>query len=108
MSSREPRRIIFAPRALVYIQDIFIHGVMTWGEPQARAYDATLREAIQRLADCPELGRARNEVRPGSRSLLVGEHVVFYETVVDQVEGAAIRVIRILHRSRHAASHVRE
>ncbi len=107
-SPREPRSIVFAPRALVDLQDIFIHGVATWGELQARNYDATLREAIQKLIDFPELGRARSDVGHECRSLLVGEHIVFYETFVDDVHGDAIRIIRIPHKSRYAASHIRE
>lgn len=108
MSSPDPRPIIFAPRAQIDIQDIFIRGLTIWSESQARSYDLSLRRAIRQLAIFPELGRTRDEVRPGCRSFPVGEHVVFYEIGADPTGGSTIGILRILHKNRHAADELQE
>lgn len=56
----------------------------------SRIYDAETR-----LADFPELGRARDDLRPGMRSWSVGSYLIFY-----RVEAARLVVVRILHGAR--------
>lgn len=50
------------------------------------------RRGIARLKEYPELGKARDDVRPGYRSLRINEHIVYY-TVTPSV----IRIVRVLH-----------
>jgi toxin ParE1/3/4 len=52
-------------------------------------------EKCRRLAQMPDLGRARPDLAPGLRSLPMGSHVIFYRPAPD-----GIQVIRILHGSR--------
>jgi toxin ParE1/3/4 len=57
---------------------------------------------IDRLEDCltlwatqPHMGRVRDELSPGIRSLAFGRYVVFYEPSADGMD-----VVRVLHGSR--------
>lgn len=51
--------------------------------------------AESRLADFPELGRSRVDLRPGVRAWVIGSYVLFYE-----VEADAVLILRILHGAR--------
>jgi toxin ParE1/3/4 len=63
-----------------------------WGDAQEVVYAGALRRALLTLGDFPESGRAREDLAPGYRSLVVEQHVLFY-----QVEPRRVVVIRILH-----------
>ena len=51
--------------------------------------------ACDRLRHNPELGPARDEIRPGLRYLIVGQYLVLYRRVDDDVE-----VVRVVHGRR--------
>jgi len=57
--------------------------------------EEALARALDALADNPLLGRARDDLRPGARTLRVREHVIVYDVTPDLV-----RVARILHGRR--------
>jgi len=52
-------------------------------------------EVANRLAEWPEMGRAREELREGLRSFAVGSHVGFYRAGAERLE-----VVRVLHGRR--------
>jgi toxin ParE1/3/4 len=54
-----------------------------------------LEETLQTVAKQPRIGRARDELIPGIRSLASGNYVVYYREVKD-----GVRVLRILHGGR--------
>jgi toxin ParE1/3/4 len=56
-------------------------------------------EAAGRVADRPLLHRARDEVMPGLRSVLVHPYTVFYRT-----RDAGIEIVRVLHERRDFAA----
>ncbi|MBX3485830.1 type II toxin-antitoxin system RelE/ParE family toxin [Phenylobacterium sp.] len=58
-----------------------------------------IEAAIARLADFPNLGVARDELREGLRMLRVDRYAVFYS-----YRSRRVRVERILHASRDATS----
>ncbi len=47
------------------------------------------------LAEQPMLGRGREELAPGLRSLPLGRYVIFYEVIPD-----GIAIVRVLHGAR--------
>lgn len=51
------------------------------------------------LSDWPQIGRERNELRPGLRSHPVGDYVIFY-----RLDGSDIVIQRVLHGRRNIAS----
>ena len=82
----------FSPEAWDDLEEIALYSEQTWGEERKDAYQATLDQALQRLGDFPQLGRARNDLRTGCRSLQVGQHLAIYE-----VFSTEVYVLRILH-----------
>ena len=61
-------------------------------ETAADKYLEGLRKRALELIKHPELGRKRDEIIPGIRSLLFRNHLIFY-----RLETSAIQVLRILH-----------
>ena len=53
-----------------------------------------LKDRALELLHFPELGRARNEILSGLRSLLARNHLLFY-----RIEDKEVQVLRILHGS---------
>jgi toxin ParE1/3/4 len=51
--------------------------------------------AEDRLAEFPELGRVRDDLRPGVRSWAVGAYLVLY-----RLEPDGVLIVRILHGAR--------
>jgi len=73
----------------------------TWGRKQRYKYNADLVSCFQRLAGSPELGRPCDEIRKGYRVSYAGRHVVYYRIMANEIE-----IVRILHRSMDARSHL--
>lgn len=66
-----------------------------WGIAQRDHYLSLLDKAFRQLADNPELGRPRDEVRRNLRGYVCREHIVFYRVVTSDVV-----VVRVLHHAR--------
>lgn len=60
-----------------------------------------LQKSIELLAENPQRGRARDEVRGGYNSYSFGSHVVFYKIFSGHIE-----VVRILHQRMDFDSHL--
>lgn len=56
---------------------------------------------IQRLSGILEIGRSRDEVRVGYRSVHFGLHVIFY-----RVQGQTIDIVRVLHKRMDVERHL--
>jgi toxin ParE1/3/4 len=82
----------FSPEAWDDLEDIALYSELTWGEEQKDHYLAALDRALLRLGDFPQLGRVRDDLRPGYRSLHIEQHVAIYEVLPTEVY-----VLRILH-----------
>lgn len=63
-------------------------------EIAADRYIDHLRDRALELLHFPELGRARNEIVSGLRSLLARNHLLFY-----RIELQEVQIFRILHGS---------
>ncbi|MGB1256787.1 MAG: type II toxin-antitoxin system RelE/ParE family toxin [Thiolinea sp.] len=81
------------PEAEQDLRDIWSYTRTTWGLKQANNYLEQLKTCFMRLCEHPELGRSRDEVREGYRSIPQKQHVVFYRYHEQQIE-----VVRVLHR----------
>ncbi len=53
--------------------------------------------AIRRLVDEPMLGRSRDDVSPGLRSIPYQSHMIFYRVLPEEV-----RIVRVLHQRQDA------
>lgn len=79
---------------------IYDYTVSEFGKEQAVRYLTGLEEKFFAIIDQPELGRPRNEIREGLRSLAHEKHIVFYRIMPE-----SIRIVRILHGSRDRPTH---
>lgn len=90
MTARK-RSVIWSPEAETDLADIWSFYREVAGSQMAESRIRLISEACLTLNEHPLIGRAREEVRPGLRSLLVSPHVVFY-----RVSGGIPQIIRIL------------
>ena len=85
--------LLLAPRAKEDLLEIW-EFIAAHDEVAADRYIDHLRDRALELVAFPQLGRTRDEVQPGLRSLLARNHLIFY-----RLQAAEIQVIRILHGS---------
>ena len=74
------------------ISTIFDYTESEYGLQKAIEYTTSFKHAFSQLSQEPELGRARNEIRNGLRSLIQNKHVIFYRILSEH-----IRIVRVLH-----------
>lgn len=84
--------IVKRPRAKQDLKNIWHYSFDKWGEKQADKYLVELDMGIAKLRTNPKLGKSRDTLRPGYRSLRVNEHVIYYV-----LTPSVIRIVRILH-----------
>jgi toxin ParE1/3/4 len=87
-------RILRRPLAAADIAEIWDY-IAEDSLAQADAWVDRLDQALHRLATQPRMGRARDELSPGLRSLPFGRYVIFYEPLDDGID-----VVRVLHAAR--------
>jgi toxin ParE1/3/4 len=95
----ENRRLIWAPAAKNDLRDIWRYFV---GVASTEIADRLLRDiqrASERARQRPRTWRARDEIMPGLRSVLVHPYVIFYRCSEGTVE-----IARVLHQRRNLAA----
>jgi len=93
------RPVIYAPRALDDREDIELAGIEMWGDERTAAYIVSIDVACEEIGRYPEIGRARDDLRPGLRGFPVEQHVVYY-----RIRANDVRISRILHARRDASA----
>lgn len=84
------------PSALDDLRDIARYTEEQWGATQRDQYLVALDDRFSWLANNPQLGKNRDEIRPNFLSYPEGMHVIFYrESNINE----CIEIIGILHRS---------
>ncbi len=58
-----------------------------------------IQQKCRLIAEFPNMGANRSELRPGVRSITVGNYVVFYRSTANEIE-----VLRVLHGARDLPS----
>lgn len=86
-------RLILSRRAKEDLLEIW-EFIADHDEIAADRYIDHLRDRALELLHFPELGRARNEIFSGLRSLLARNHLLFYK-----IESEEVQILRILHGS---------
>ncbi len=69
--------------------------VSSGDEALVRKFVARFTEVLDRLAEHPEMGRRRDDLRPGLRSVSFNPYLVIY-----QIQNNAVEVVRLLHGAR--------
>jgi len=85
------RPINWSPEALADLSEIWNYYAKVAGRHAADKIAREIDEACRLLEDHPFAGRARNEVRPGLRSIAANPYVVFYRVTNDVAE--TVRVL---------------
>jgi toxin ParE1/3/4 len=74
------------------LKEIKNYTLITWDGKQAQHYLSEIKDCLETLVINPKLGKSRDEICIGIRSIGVGRHVIFY-----RVGKTDIEVARILH-----------
>ena len=82
------------------LEEIFDYTAEEFGLDQAVSYVSSFDEQFAYLAGCPKIGRERNEIKKGLRSIPKENHILFYRIIKNTV-----RIVRILHGSRDLPKH---
>jgi len=90
-----------SPRARSDLREIWRHSVDGWGTEQAKRYQYLLRQAIERIAADPRLGRSCEDIRAGYRRYSAQAHMVFFP-----IGANGIDIIRVLHQSMDFPRHL--
>jgi len=88
-------RYILSTEADRDLEGIFDYTAESFSVDQAVKYLNELDETFSSIVSNPEIGRKRDEIKEGVRSLVKSSHIIFYHIGHDH-----IRVIRVLHGSR--------
>ena len=95
-------RIVVSPRARDDMVGIATYTLRMSGEAQMSEYIDGLHARFAELARFPGLGRPRDELAPGYRSIVQGAHIVFYRTTARELV-----IFRILHGRMDPDRHLR-
>jgi toxin ParE1/3/4 len=86
-------RLLWSASAEEDLFSIWRYGAREWSTIRADEHVRALSHACERLLRAPELGRPREELITGLRSITEDPHVVFY-----RVSGRTIEIVRVLHQ----------
>jgi toxin ParE1/3/4 len=86
------RRLTWSAQAEDDLLSIWRYGADEWSPKVADEHEETLWRACKRLLKSHELGRSRDELAIGLRSISVDPHVVFY-----RISPATIEIVRVVH-----------
>jgi len=79
-------RIIRRDRALDDLAEHWSYRALELGPDSADALIDRIEKRLQLLAQYPESGTKRDELRPGLRSVVLGKLVLFYHPLRDGIE----------------------
>jgi toxin ParE1/3/4 len=91
---RHSLKRIWSPLAQQDLLDIWNHLAAAATPAIADAQLRAIERVSEAVADWPSLGRARDDMRPGLRSIRIERWVIFYRV------GDAIEIVRVLDERR--------
>jgi len=83
------------------LKEIYFYTFHKWGDKKAVEYLMQIDAGLQELINNPKLGKTRDYIREGYRSIHINRHVIFYI-----VEGSEIYVVRVLHERMLPSKHL--
>jgi toxin ParE1/3/4 len=87
------RRLIWSADADADLISIWHHGARVWSDSVADDHLLEIQYRCEHLLDAPMLGKERDDLLVGIRSLSAKPHVIFYLTSQTTVE-----IVRVLHQ----------
>lgn len=85
---------VLAPKAVASLRAIAKKSNDLFGRERTRQYIAALNDQFELLAEFPEKGRERNELKIGIRSCPEGSHMIYY-----RIKDQHIEIVDVLHQS---------
>lgn len=86
------REIVKSPLAEEDLLDIWLYSYSKWGEDKASHYLLQLEAGMLNLSSNPMVGKSREKIRLGYRSIQINRHMIYYRR-----EGEIISIVRVLH-----------
>ncbi|MCK5190870.1 MAG: type II toxin-antitoxin system RelE/ParE family toxin, partial [Methylococcales bacterium] len=77
------------------------YSLQTWGIEQADYYLGSLVARFEWLAENPQLGKPRDDIKKGYRCFPEGQHLVFYIILNDNID-----IIGVVHQSQDITNHL--
>jgi toxin ParE1/3/4 len=90
---RPKHRLIWSDDAEHDLLSIWRYGADEWSPTAADDHLRDIEGTCHMLQDVPELGKSRDDLARGARSIPVDPHIIFYRISVH-----AIEVLRVLHQ----------
>lgn len=87
-------------RAIEDLAEIWRYTAEHWGTEQADRYYHELIACFEAVTRNPQLGRVRDEIKAGYRSIPQGRHVVFY-----LIASSGIEIIGLPHQNEDVETH---
>lgn len=103
MSSKFVANYTLRLQARSDLEKIWRYSFHAWGVEQADTYLTALVDRFVWLAENPQLGKKRDDIKQGYRCFPQGQHLVFY-TVADDL----IDIIGVVHQREDASNHLAE
>ena len=94
-------RVALSRKADADLDDILDYSIAKYGRAVAEVYLRAINSAFDHLAEYPELGMMRPDLKPKLRSLPTGEHRIFYVVLAD-----SISIVRVLHKAMDVERHL--
>jgi toxin ParE1/3/4 len=91
-----------SPNAQKSLRNIKAYSLEEFGEEQAIIYLKLIEKKLQMIAESPDIGREREEIKTGYLSFLAGSHIIFYRKDSNHVD-----IIDILHQSMEPYRHLK-
>ena len=92
---------LLSAKALEDLKSIGRYTLKSWSRKQRNLYLSLPDESFHLLAEQPELGSTRDDIRIGYRVYHVRRHLIFYRQKHSEIE-----IIRIFHDRMNVASHL--
>jgi len=92
---------LLSAKALEDLKSIGRYTLKSWGREQRNICLSKLDESFHLLAEQPQLGSARDDIRKGYSVYHVRRHLIFYRQKPTEIE-----IIRILHDRMNVESHL--
>jgi toxin ParE1/3/4 len=95
-------RLVLSPAAKTDLKNIYQYGLRKWGQKQSDNYLENIKKQFWSLIEQPLIGIDRSELLPGTRSLPIDSHTLFY-----RVSPNAVEIIRVLHGRQDPQRHLK-
>ena len=86
-------RVLWSNDAETDLLWIWHYGSSKWSPAKADDHLREIKRSCDRLLRNPKLGKARDELSLGIRTMVIDPHVAFYRVI-----GATVEIVRVLHQ----------